>query len=41
MGDVYAKDKNNGLALRYYREALALKPDDSYVKNMIDKLSKK
>jgi len=41
MGDVYAKDKNDGLALRYYREALALKPDDSYVKNMIDKLSKK
>jgi CubicO group peptidase (beta-lactamase class C family) len=41
LGDVYTKDKNDGLALRYYREALLLKPDDSYVKNMIDKLTKK
>lgn len=41
LGDVYSKDKNTGLALRYYREALLLKPDDSYVKNMIDKLTKK
>lgn len=41
LGDTYNKDKNDGLALRYYREALALKPDDSYVKNMIDKLTKK
>lgn len=41
LGDVYSKDKNAGLALRYYREALLLKPDDSYVKNMIDKLTKK
>lgn len=41
LGDVYYKDKNDGLSLRYYREALALKPDDSYVKNMIDKLTKK
>ncbi len=41
LADTYTKDKNDGLALRYYREALALKPDDSYVKNMIDKLTKK
>lgn len=41
LGDVYTKDNNDGLALRYYREALLLKPDDSYVKNMIDKLTKK
>ncbi|MEJ5261913.1 MAG: serine hydrolase [Ignavibacterium sp.] len=41
LGDVYFKDKNDGLALRYYREALIIKPDDSYVKNMIDKLTKK
>ncbi|BDQ02061.1 serine hydrolase [Ignavibacterium sp.] len=41
LGDTYNKDKNDGLAIRYYREALALKPDDSYVKNMIDKLTKK
>ncbi|AFH49416.1 Beta-lactamase class C-like protein [Ignavibacterium album JCM 16511] len=41
LGDAYNKDKNDGLALRYYREALELKPDDSYVKNMIDKLTKK
>ncbi len=41
LGDVYRKDKNDGLSLRYYREALALKPDDIYVKNMIDKLTKK
>lgn len=41
LGDVYKKDKNIGLALRYYREALLHKPDDSYVKNMIDKLTKK
>lgn len=41
LGDTYNKDKNDGLAIRYYREALSLKPDDSYVKNMIDKLTKK
>lgn len=41
LGDVYYKDKNDGLSLRYYREALSLKPDDVYVKNMIDKLTKK
>lgn len=41
LGDTYNKDKNDGLAIRYYREALDLKPDDSYVKNMIDKLTKK
>lgn len=41
LGDVYYKDRNNGLALRYYREAILLKPDDMYVKNMIDKLTKK
>lgn len=41
LGDTYYKDKNDGLALRYYREAFVLRPNDSYIKNMIDKLTKK
>lgn len=41
LGDAYYRDKNVGFALRYYREALVIKPDDSYIKNMIDKLTKK
>ncbi len=40
IADAYLKDKNEGLALKYYRTAQQLNNNDAYVKRMIDKLNK-
>lgn len=38
LGDAYYKDGNKGLALRNYRQALKLNPNNKYVTDMIKKL---
>ena len=40
IADAYLKDKNEGFALRYYRTAVQLNPNDIRVNNLIKKLSK-
>jgi CubicO group peptidase (beta-lactamase class C family) len=40
IADAYLKDKNEGLALKYYRTAQQLNNNDAYVKRMINKLNK-
>jgi len=40
LAEAYYKDKNNGLALRYYRAAAQIKGNDASVNNMIKKLSR-
>lgn len=40
LADVYFKDNNHGLALKYYRMAAQLNPNDWNVNSMIKKLSK-
>jgi CubicO group peptidase (beta-lactamase class C family) len=41
LADVYYMDKNNGLALRYYRSAAQIDPSNQRAKNQINKLSNK
>lgn len=41
LADVYYLDKNNGLALRYYRSAAQIDPSNQRVKNQIKRLSSK
>jgi serine beta-lactamase-like protein LACTB, mitochondrial len=41
IADAYLKDKNEGLALRYYRNAALLNKNDVRVNNLIKKLSNK
>lgn len=41
IGDTYLKDKNEGLALRYYRNAAQINNSDQRVAELIKKLSKK
>jgi len=41
MGDAYSRDNNNGLALKHYRMAWQLNPNDAHINQMIERLSKK
>lgn len=41
LGDAYLKDKNEGLALRYYRNAAQINNSDKRIADLIKKLSKK
>ena len=41
IADTYLKDKNEGLALRFYRNAAQLNKDNARVNNLIKKLSNK
>lgn len=41
IGDTYLKDKNDGLALRYYRSAAQLNSSNPRINNLIKKLSSK
>lgn len=41
LGDAYLKDQNEGLALKYYRNAWQLNKYDSYLNKMLAQLSKK
>ncbi|HEX9252142.1 MAG TPA: hypothetical protein VF870_07865, partial [Ignavibacteriaceae bacterium] len=41
FGDVYYKDNNNGLALKYYRSAAQIDNTNQRVNNLIKKLSTK
>ena len=41
IADAYLKDKNMGLALKYYRSAYQLNSKDTYVNKMIKQLSRK
>lgn len=41
LGNAYYRDNNHGLALRYYREAQFIKPDDAQVNKMIDILTRR
>jgi serine beta-lactamase-like protein LACTB len=41
LADVYFQDKNEGLALKYYRVAWQINKNDPYVNKMIKQLSKK
>lgn len=40
LADAYYKDKNSGLALRYYRRAKKLDPDNQYIDKMINQIEK-
>lgn len=41
IADAYLQDHNNGLALKHYRQALQINPNDSKVNRIIKQLSKK
>ncbi len=41
LGDAYLSDKNEGMALRYYRNALQINNSDQRINDLIKKLSKK
>lgn len=41
LGKLYYKNSNNGLAIRYFREAQLINPNDPYVNRMINIISKR